>query len=367
MDIGELQGAVVTVTGHDHLSRCNRFTGCGRIQSIVQLLRDGRRPRAQRSLGDRCRLARNWWPVDCRWGATRSVVLTAVLGAARFGLVMERVMAMLGVHDHAQRARPSGRVAERGGSGNEEIRGTMLSAWASPADGSKRSSRFAPRHLLAGSGRRRGHRLRNPHSMRGCLETMTSVTGPSDQVIAGGGWAQLDGVLRAKGGLLAACLAAPSVAGRSKGAAAFAGIAAGMTDEEELTRARTCEPCPTTWTAPTTRKTKGDRFVKTLADIADDNGTFAIIAMDQRSTLRRMFDAVGEEATPSEVMAQAKVDVAANPLARCDRVAAGSRFRCSAVREIRPVGGDLWVAGGRRAIRSRELQRRTARSSHREE
>ena len=42
--------------------------------------------------------------------------------------------------------------------------------------------------------------------------------------------------------------------------------------------------------------------MKTLADIADDNGTFAIIAMDQRNTLRRMFDAVGEEATP-EVMA----------------------------------------------------------------
>ena len=33
--------------------------------------------------------------------------------------------------------------------------------------------------------------------------------------------------------------------------------------------------------------------MKTLADIADDNGTFAIIAMDQRNTLRRMFDAVG--------------------------------------------------------------------------
>lgn len=50
--------------------------------------------------------------------------------------------------------------------------------------------------------------------------------------------------------------------------------------------------------------------MKTLADIADENGTFAIIAMDQRNTLRRMFDAVGEEATP-EAMAQAKVDVAA--------------------------------------------------------
>ena len=49
--------------------------------------------------------------------------------------------------------------------------------------------------------------------------------------------------------------------------------------------------------------------MKTLADIADDQGTFAIIAMDQRNTLRRMFDAVGEQAT-DQAMGQAKVDVA---------------------------------------------------------
>lgn len=50
--------------------------------------------------------------------------------------------------------------------------------------------------------------------------------------------------------------------------------------------------------------------MKTLADIADDQGNFAIIAMDQRNTLRRMFDAVGHEAT-DQAMGQAKVDVAA--------------------------------------------------------
>ncbi len=49
--------------------------------------------------------------------------------------------------------------------------------------------------------------------------------------------------------------------------------------------------------------------MKTLADIADSQGTFAIIAMDQRNTLRRMFDAVGIEPT-TEDMGQAKVDVA---------------------------------------------------------
>lgn len=47
----------------------------------------------------------------------------------------------------------------------------------------------------------------------------------------------------------------------------------------------------------------------TLDAIADDDGTFAIVAMDQRNTLRRMFAAVGIEASDAD-MRQAKIDVA---------------------------------------------------------
>ncbi|GAB3693201.1 hypothetical protein [Angustibacter aerolatus] len=49
--------------------------------------------------------------------------------------------------------------------------------------------------------------------------------------------------------------------------------------------------------------------VRTLADIAAPNGVFSIIAMDQRNTLRRMFTAVGIEASDAD-MVQAKTDVA---------------------------------------------------------
>jgi tagatose-1,6-bisphosphate aldolase len=49
--------------------------------------------------------------------------------------------------------------------------------------------------------------------------------------------------------------------------------------------------------------------VKTLDDISGEDGVFAIIAMDQRNTLRRMFAAVGIEAT-DEDLRQSKVDVA---------------------------------------------------------
>ena len=49
--------------------------------------------------------------------------------------------------------------------------------------------------------------------------------------------------------------------------------------------------------------------VRTLDDIAGDDGVFAIIAMDQRNTLRRMFAAVGIQAT-DEDLRLSKADVA---------------------------------------------------------
>jgi tagatose-1,6-bisphosphate aldolase len=48
---------------------------------------------------------------------------------------------------------------------------------------------------------------------------------------------------------------------------------------------------------------------RTLADIALDNGVFAIIAMDQRNTLKRMFKAVDIDASEEDLRA-AKADVA---------------------------------------------------------
>lgn len=47
----------------------------------------------------------------------------------------------------------------------------------------------------------------------------------------------------------------------------------------------------------------------TLQNIAANTGTFSIIAMDQRNTLRRMFTAVGREGSDEEIR-EAKVDVA---------------------------------------------------------
>jgi hypothetical protein len=48
---------------------------------------------------------------------------------------------------------------------------------------------------------------------------------------------------------------------------------------------------------------------RSLADIATPDGIFSIIAMDQRNTLRRMFSAIGIDATDDDLVA-AKADVA---------------------------------------------------------
>ncbi len=141
-------------------------------------------------------------------------------------------MAMLGVHDHAQRAHLVDAWRNEGsgneGSGNDVVSVSEPGGWVNEVRVSLHDT-CSPDQVVAAA------IDYGIHSMRGCLETMTSVTGPSDHVIAGGGWAQLDGVLRAKGSLLADLSRSTVTQPGVRGAAAFAGIAAGMTDEE-LTR-----------------------------------------------------------------------------------------------------------------------------------
>ena len=221
-----MQGAVVTVTGHDHLVAAigsgaigsnQLFNSCGTADVLVRSV-----PWVI-DADSRAQLVAGGLSV----GRHALGGYTAVLGATRFGLVMERVMAMLGVHDHAQRARLVDAWRNEG-SGNDVVSVSEPGGWANEVRVSLHDA-CTPDQVVAAA------IDYGIHSMRGCVETMTSVTGPSDHVIAGGGWAQLDGVLRAKGSLLADLSRSTVTQPGVRGAAAFAGIAAGMTDEE-LTR-----------------------------------------------------------------------------------------------------------------------------------
>ena len=70
----------------------------------------------------------------------------------------------------------------------------------------------------------------------------------------------------------------------------------------------------------------------TLAAIADADGTLAIIAMDQRNTLRRMFTAVGVEATIDDLR-QAKIDVAQHLTPHATGILLDPDFGVPAVRD----------------------------------
>ncbi len=221
-----MRGAGVTVTGHDHLVAAigsgafgsnQLFNSCGTADVLVRSV-----PWVI-DADSRAQLVAGGLSV----GRHALGGHTAVLGATRFGLVMERVMAMLGVHEHAQRARLVDAWRNEG-SGNDVVGVSEPGGWVNEVRVSLHDT-CSPDQVVAAA------IDYGIQSMRGCLETLTSVTGPPDQVIAGGGWVQLDGVLRAKGSLLADLSRSTVTQPGVRGAAAFAGIAAGMTDVE-LTR-----------------------------------------------------------------------------------------------------------------------------------
>lgn len=84
----------------------------------------------------------------------------------------------------------------------------------------------------------------------------------------------------------------------------------------------------------------------TLSAIADEDGTFAIIAMDQRNTLRRMFAAHNIDPTTDD-MRQAKIDVAGHLSAQATGILLDPDFGVPAVRDsgvLAPTCGLLVAA-----------------------
>ena len=97
---------------------------------------------------------------------------------------------------------------------------------------------------------------------------------------------------------------------------------------------------------------------KTLADIASDDGVFAIIAMDQRNTLRRMFKAVDIEAS-EEDLRTAKADVARALTPAASGMLLDPTFGVPAVTASRGPRPRLRFTRGCRTVQPRQLQRRT--------
>ena len=89
--------------------------------------------------------------------------------------------------------------------------------------------------------------------------------------------------------------------------------------------------------------------VKTLDDIAGEDGIFSIIAMDQRNTLRRMFTAVGIEAS-DEDLRTSKADVARALTPMASGILFDPTYGVPAVTRQRRIAPELRAAGRLRAV-----------------
>ena len=177
------------------------------------------------------------------------------------------------------------------------------------------------------------------------LAAMAAEVGPSTNTVIAGGWTRMSSIRRAKtaslphvrysdrsqaGAFGAALFAAHAVDAAAVLAAAGNPDAVGIDEPSGPTqefaaafRRRTPHHRPgrghcaghhpnargdSHMTSTTDQTTTA---AKTLADIATEQNTFAIVAMDQRNTLKRMYKAVGVEDPSQQEMTEIKADTVA--------------------------------------------------------
>ena len=220
----ELRGAAVTVGGHDHLVASvgagavggdDLFNSCGTADVIVRSL-----PRTL-SNDQRAQL------VGRGLSAGRYVLAdsTAILGATRSGLVLGRVLALLGMRDRSARQRLADSWQEQsratGASSNVDV--SEPRGWTNEVTIRLREY-VTPDDLWAAA---MDYVLSETEVL---LQAVTQIAGPYEQAIASGGWAQLRGVLRGKATVMPGLQLSPYEQAGCRGAAIFAANAAGLAD-----------------------------------------------------------------------------------------------------------------------------------------
>ena len=97
----------------------------------------------------------------------------------------------------------------------------------------------------------------------------------------------------------------------------------------------------------------------TLDDIATDSHVFSIIAMDQRNTLRRMFTAVGLDASDDDLRT-AKADVARVLTPAATGLLSDPTYGVPAITQAKRARPELRAAHRRRTVRAAQLPGRAA-------
>ncbi|SEE90496.1 FGGY-family carbohydrate kinase [Jiangella alba] len=219
---GRLAGAVLTVGGHDHLCAAVG-AGATRPGDVLNSLGTGEAMvrQAVRAVGPAATVAavRAGVTVGCHvFPGTQS--LFTGLGS---GLALRRFLRLLGVAEDDHEARRDLDAAALALApdpvpiGVADVAGAVATLTGIPAEPSPAMVWRAALDAVM----RRG---------RAALDVMASVTGPHTRVVAVGGWLRGDAVVATKRAALGDVLIPPVAEAAARGAALFAGLAAGRYD-----------------------------------------------------------------------------------------------------------------------------------------
>ena len=323
-----LQGAALLVGGHDHPVAAIGVGATGPdellnstgtadvvVRSLPAMLTDEQR---ERLVGRGISVGMHVLPGT-----------SALIGGVRGGLLLRRVLGLLGVTTAEQREQldraalavgtlPAGlEISGAGPTGDDVV--LRLRDDADPATVWAAVTRYTARETWV------------------LLNLIESIVGPHTRAVASGGWTRMASVRTAKSAVIDHLtfseLPEPVVAG------AVLLRTPGRRLEPRLEGESMSTPSTT----------------RSLADIATPDGIFSIIAMDQRNTLRRMFSAVGIDATDDDLVA-AKADVARALTPLASGILFDPTYGVPAITGTGALAETCGLLGGVRARRARQTR-----------
>lgn len=220
-----LQGAVVTVAGHDHLVGAvgvgavggdDLYDSCGTADVILRSV--------SRTLTNDERASL----VASGLSAGRHVLpdRTAIIGATRSGLVLGRVLSMLGAHDRAERARISQTWTPDWVS-NGTVVVTEPGNWTNEVTVRLRDD-ARPEEVWCAA---MDYVLTQTRAL---VRPITAVAGDATSSVAAGGWAHVPGVARGKAHIFPGLRVSEHEQPGARGACLFAAEAAGVGSAEPV-------------------------------------------------------------------------------------------------------------------------------------
>jgi sugar (pentulose or hexulose) kinase len=211
-----MAGAVLTCAGHDHLSAAvgagatgtdQVLDSCGTAESLVRAVAPLDEEALENVVAEG--LAGGWHALPSRG---------ALLAGSPLGMLLDRVLRLLGVEGPGPLARLDERAA---GTSPGRLRVVSHGFFGDPAIEGVHAD-VSPEALWAAALGEVGRKTEL------CLAAMLRVSGPASELVLSGGWARCPGVRRRKASLLPKCRWPAVEEAGARGAALFAGLAAGI-------------------------------------------------------------------------------------------------------------------------------------------